>query len=314
MSPEQDDETPSTMTTESPDEPRIPHLVVLNGPDVGSVYRLTHSESIIGRQKAVDLCLSQESVSRRHARVTIEDDKVFIEDLDSTNGTFVGIDRVKGRTLVPDGADIGLGIFTLLRLTYSTMTTKALSQLPTGTGALASKAKVNTRSYLLDVLQSEHAYARRHHTPLTIVLVRADAISSVEARADTALVDEAMGIVGTEIDAAIRTEDFLARSDRDQFVILVRSDGDAAEHLAERLRARIEARAALPGNMLAFHTITAVVLPLKTATISIDLTDQRAAITADDILSTAQALAGPSMLVASNTVVRLQHPSFGPRS
>lgn len=119
MSPDQDDKTPGTKT-ESPNEPRIPHLVVLRGPDEGSVYRLTRSESIIGREKAVDLCLLQESVSRRHARVTLEDDRVFIEDLDSTNGTFVGIDRVKQRTLVPDGADIGLGIFTSLRLTYST--------------------------------------------------------------------------------------------------------------------------------------------------------------------------------------------------
>jgi two-component system, cell cycle response regulator len=313
MSPDQDDKTPSTPTTESPDEPRIPHLVVLSGPDVGSVYRLTDSESIIGREKAVDLCLSQESVSRRHARVTIEDDQVFIEDLDSTNGTFVGIDRVKGRTLVPDGADIGLGIFTLLRLTYSTVTTKALSRLPAGTGALASAAKVNTRSYLLDVLQSEHSYARRRQTPLTIVFVRADAVSSVE-RPDTTLVDDVMGAVGTEIDAAIRTEDFLARSDRDHFVILLRSDGDAAERVAERVRSRIAARAALPGSTLAFHTITAVVLPLETATLVLALTDQREAITAEDILSAAQALAEPAMSVASNTVVRLQLPSRGPRS
>ena len=305
MSPDQDDKTPSTPTTESPDEPRMPHLVVLSGPDVGSVYRLTDTESIIGREKAVDLCLSQESVSRRHARVTIEDHRVFIEDLDSTNGTFVGIDRVKGRTLVPDGADIGLGIFTLLRLTYSTVTTRSLSRPPSGTGALASAAKVNTRSYLLDVLQSEHSYARRHQTPLTILFVRADAVSSVE-RPDAALVDEAMGIVGTEIDAAIRTEDFLARSDRDHFVILLRSDGDAAEMVAERVRSRIATRAPFPGSTLAFHTITAVVLPLKATSISIASTSQRAVITADDILSTARALAGPPMHVTSNAVVLLR--------
>jgi pSer/pThr/pTyr-binding forkhead associated (FHA) protein len=117
MATDQDDRNPSA-TTEPPDEPRVPHLVVLNGPDSGSVYRLTSSGSIIGREKAVDVRLSHESVSRRHARVTTEDEKVFIEDLESTNGTFVGLDRVKARTFVPDGADIGLGLFTLLRLTY----------------------------------------------------------------------------------------------------------------------------------------------------------------------------------------------------
>jgi two-component system, cell cycle response regulator len=305
MSPDPEDKTPSIATAESPDEPRIPHLVVLSGPDVGSVHRLRDSESIIGREKAADVCLSQDCVSRRHARVTIEDGQVFIEDLNSTNGTFVGIVRVKGRTLVPDGADIGLGIFTLLRLTYSTVTTRALSRLPSNADALASGAKVNTRSFLLDVLQSEHAHARRHQTPLTIVFVRADAVSSL-VRPAAVLVDEVMGIVGTEIDAAIRTEDFLARSDRDYFVILLRSDGDAAERVAERVRSRIAARTALPGSTLAFHTITAVVLPLKATSISIASTTQRAVTTADGILSAARALAGPPMYVTSNAVVRLR--------
>ena len=125
MATDQDDRNPNP-TKDSLAEPRVPYLVVLNGPDDGSVYRLTGSGSILGRDEAVDVRLSHESVSRRHARVTIEDGRVFIEDLESTNGTFVGLDRVKGRTFVPDGADIGLGLFTLLRLTYSTVTTGPL--------------------------------------------------------------------------------------------------------------------------------------------------------------------------------------------
>ena len=299
MPPE--DKTPSATADVPDDEPRIPHLVVLNGPEVGSVFVLAKAESIAGTASTADIRLSQETVSRRHARLTVRDGQVVVEDLGSTNGTYVGIERVKAPTVVPEGANIGLGLFALLRLTYSPAASGVLSRL-----AGQRRAKLSTRSYLLDLLRSEHAYARRHGSPLTIVFVRADAVSSVEPDAGAAIRDEAMGVVGTEIDAAIRTEDFLARSADDEFVILVRSGADAAATLAERVRSRIESRAALPGSALAFHTITAVVLPLRALSLQIASGAAPRPVTPEDILSTARALAGPAMHVSSNTVIRLQ--------
>lgn len=306
MPPTADDQTPTTTAFALSDEPRIPHLVVLNGPDVGRVYRLTPGDSIIGRDQTTQICLSQESVSRRHALVVVSDDQVSIEDLGSTNGTFVGIDRIKARTVIPDGTNIGLGLFTLLRLTFSPGTTETLRRLHAGHPSLSTSRKVNTRNYLLDLLQCEHAYARRHQTPLTLIFVRADAISAIGAKAGATIRDDAMGVVGTEIDSAIRTEDFMARAGHDEFAILIRSDGKAAESLAERLRSRIESRAARPGSALAFHTITAVVLPIRAVSLSIVSRSHHDSVTAEDILSTARALAGPAMHISCNTVVRLQ--------
>ncbi|MFH0963446.1 MAG: SpoIIE family protein phosphatase [Planctomycetota bacterium] len=63
-------------------------LVIVSGTGVGRELPLAES-SVIGRQSDCDVVLAEESVSRRHARVFLENGKHFVEDLGSTNGTFV---------------------------------------------------------------------------------------------------------------------------------------------------------------------------------------------------------------------------------
>ncbi len=84
-------------------------LVIERGNAVGTEFPLVTDESYIGRWDAdngifpdVDLDAHdpEAKVSRRHARITRENDKYAIEDLGSTNGTFVN----RGRRLVPGAA------------------------------------------------------------------------------------------------------------------------------------------------------------------------------------------------------------------
>lgn len=55
-----------------------------------AVLRLEQGELLIGRDKDCGAVLADESVSRRHARLTREGDDFVLEDLDSFNGTHVG--------------------------------------------------------------------------------------------------------------------------------------------------------------------------------------------------------------------------------
>src|ERR1700754_3595263 len=47
------------------------------------------SDLVIGRSRGCDLVLRDDSVSRRHVRLTVEEDHIVITDLGSTNGTFL---------------------------------------------------------------------------------------------------------------------------------------------------------------------------------------------------------------------------------
>ena len=293
MTPEE--EKPTALTDDADDQ-RAPYIIALNGPEVGAVFRVAQLETIVGAGSSADIRLTHPTVSRRHARLTLKrDGTVWIEDVGSTNGTFLGIDSVRKPTVVPDGANVGVGTFVVVRLSYLPLGSAAPSQFA------HTRARLNSRSYLLGLLSKEHAYARRHGTPLTLVLVRADAVSSVSL-ARAVVCDEAMGVLGTEIDAAIRTEDFLAVSCRDEFAILVRCSGDDAHRMAERVRAQVESTACVRGSAFAFHTVTAVVVPLWT--LPARLTPKMGPRpTADDLLSTARKVAELTFASHTNAVV-----------
>jgi len=87
------------------------HLVIERGDGPGTEFRIAGTEAIIGRWDAdngvfpdVDLDSHdpEAKVSRRHARIRVQDGNYMIEDLGSTNGTYVN----RGRRLLPGMAQV----------------------------------------------------------------------------------------------------------------------------------------------------------------------------------------------------------------
>ena len=56
-------------------------------------------EIVVGRSSDLDMVLVEDMVSRRHARIACSDQQIVIEDLGSTNGTFVNGEKIKRATL-----------------------------------------------------------------------------------------------------------------------------------------------------------------------------------------------------------------------
>lgn len=68
-------------------------LAVLSGPAKGLVYALNKPWVVLGRTDA-DVLINDPNVSRWHCAVEVKGDVIRVRDLDSTNGTFVGAERV----------------------------------------------------------------------------------------------------------------------------------------------------------------------------------------------------------------------------
>jgi S-DNA-T family DNA segregation ATPase FtsK/SpoIIIE len=75
-----------------PDGKRV-SVAILSGPDSGKVLQCSVSRAVIGRTGS-DLPIQDDEISRRHAVVETRDDRYFLKDLRSTNGTFVDERRI----------------------------------------------------------------------------------------------------------------------------------------------------------------------------------------------------------------------------
>ncbi len=82
-------------------------LEVLSGPLDGHIYQF-NSTSDIGREAKLKLAVDR-FVSRRHAIIEISGVGLVLEDLESTNGTFVDDQRVQGRVPLPNGKVFRIG-------------------------------------------------------------------------------------------------------------------------------------------------------------------------------------------------------------
>lgn len=85
--------------------------------------------TVLGRDPSVGVYVEHPSVSRHHARITIEGDEAVLEDLKSRNGTFLDGRRIDAPTRIHRGAVIGLGAITL---TFRVLSAPASTRPVTG--------------------------------------------------------------------------------------------------------------------------------------------------------------------------------------
>jgi two-component system, NtrC family, response regulator HydG len=83
-------------------------LRVVDGPDTGRTCSLSKQTICVGSDPAADLVLVDGTVSRRHLLAKKDEEGVWIQDQDSTNGTFFEGSRVKEMIIVP-GTTIRVG-------------------------------------------------------------------------------------------------------------------------------------------------------------------------------------------------------------
>jgi hypothetical protein len=85
------------------------HLVVTGGQLAGTRLTLGEAQITIGRAEDSTLVITDDYASARHARLVPRAGQWFIEDLGSTNGTYLDRAKINGPTPVPIGVPIRIG-------------------------------------------------------------------------------------------------------------------------------------------------------------------------------------------------------------
>lgn len=90
-------------------------VTITHGPGAGRTIARTETGAVIGRQPGLEVTLDSAAISRRHARLTWQGEQVFVEDIGSSNGTFLNERRITGRTPLRPGDSLRIGT-SILRL------------------------------------------------------------------------------------------------------------------------------------------------------------------------------------------------------
>ncbi|MFL5867100.1 MAG: FHA domain-containing protein, partial [Thermoleophilaceae bacterium] len=98
-----------------------PTLAIVQGTDAGREFLLTGT-TVVGRDPGADVVIADSEISTKHAAFDLVDSGIAVQDLGSTNGTFVNGQRVTGSQPLQPGDRIQLGT-TVVEVQWPVQTT-----------------------------------------------------------------------------------------------------------------------------------------------------------------------------------------------
>lgn len=121
----------------------MPRLVLLSEGFAGTAFELKAEKTTVGRVSDNNFEIPESSVSSHHAEIILRGNEVLIRDLDSTNGTFIGGERITEAVLKP-GQILRFGTIDL-RLESGEVPTAAAAASVAAAAAAAKRSLDQTR-------------------------------------------------------------------------------------------------------------------------------------------------------------------------
>ncbi len=221
-------------------------LTLLTGPAQGTIIQLDERNDLtLGRSQQASVLIPDPSLSRIHARVfrrqTPQRTDFYIEDCNSTNGTFVANKRISIPTPLGDGMQVGLGRRTVLRFSLQdALEEQALIRVHES--ALRDRLTgAHNRGAFDDRLNSELSISRARGTPLALLLFDIDHFKRLNDTYGHQAGDAVLRETAKAVRRALRRVDFLARYGGEEFAIILKDVSSRSVHvMAERVRLAVE--------------------------------------------------------------------------
>lgn len=211
---------------------------MIYGQSIGRRFRVKRGEVLIGRSSQAQIQIDHESVSRRHALVTIGEQKAVVKDLGSTNGTYVNDEPVTERVL-KDGDLIKVGRTILKYLSNNNIEAAYHEEIYRLT-TIDGLTRCFNKRYLREQLMRECSRAVRYERPLSMIIFDVDNFKELNEEYGHLAGDAVLTQMGKRIARRVRREDVVARTEGGEFAIITPEiTKDCAVRLAERLIALV---------------------------------------------------------------------------
>jgi diguanylate cyclase (GGDEF)-like protein len=209
------------------------------GAALGKRYTLKDTPLLVGRDESCPICINDDSVSRRHARIEPMGDGYGVVDLQSTNGTYVNDARVTTHPL-KDGDYLRIGNGILRFLAGGNIEAEYHEEIYRLT-IIDALTEIYNKRYLQDFLGRSLSTAIRYRRPLSLIIFDIDKFKNVNDQLGHLAGDYTLRELSACIRKGIRREDLFARYGGEEFALVMPETlREDAVTVAEHMRRLVE--------------------------------------------------------------------------
>ncbi len=217
-----------------------PYLIVIAGTNIGKLYNLKADELVAGRSQDSDIWIEDNTISRKHFKIKREGKEYTIQDLNSTNGTYVNSRRVTTSGLKA-GDKIQISNDTIMQFDFFDENRRISEQKRYEMGVKDPVTGSFNKSYFLQRISDEFSFSQRQNLPLTVLMLDIDFFKVINDTHGHLAGDQVLQEISHAVAGMIRNEDVFCRYGGEEFVIIMRNTpGAPATQLAERIRKKVE--------------------------------------------------------------------------
>ena len=216
-----------------------PYLVIVAGMHIGKLYDLNKTEVTAGRSQECEIWIEDNTISRKHFKIKKSDNGYVIQDLNSTNGTYVNNKRVQ-TVLLSAGDKIQISKDTIIQFDFFDENRKVSEQKRYEMGVIDPVTNAYNKSYFLQRISQEFSFSKRQNLPLSILMIDIDFFKMINDNYGHLTGDKVLQEISTAIRNMIREDDVFCRYGGEEFALVMRNTAcQQAVNLAERLRIKV---------------------------------------------------------------------------
>jgi diguanylate cyclase (GGDEF)-like protein len=194
---------------------------------------------ILGRAPDAGIALLDGEVSRYHARFRVEEGRVEVEDLGSTNGTRVNGELIRGPIDLRAGDRLAMGGH-VLKLVFLDPLERTFHETLLDLSTKDPLTGLANRGSVLAEFQNRFGLSLRYDRPLSVVVCDLDHFKRVNDTYGHGAGDFVLHVFGERLMGALREADLAGRIGGEEFLmVLPETDLSGARPFAERLRKAI---------------------------------------------------------------------------
>jgi two-component system cell cycle response regulator len=206
---------------------------------LGKRFVLDKGPIRIGRGADNQIVLEGDSVSRRHAHIERRNNRWFVVDDGSTNGTYLNEEQIVREAPLNNSDRLKVGPTILKFLSGADAEAKYHEEIYKMT-IVDGLTQIHNKRYLYEALEREVLRARRHERPLSILIFDIDFFKRINDQYGHLAGDYVLRELARVVQGRIRRDEVFARYGGEEFVIVLpETPLEGGVSLAQNLRARV---------------------------------------------------------------------------